>query len=69
MLPRAPSSSSWLHPSRDRSTSPWSATFEASVKAGQPAAVAVTFLGTDPAIYVNEEPKPRLKLEPLRPCS
>lgn len=42
------------------------ATFEPPMKAGQSAAVAVTFVGTDPAIYVNEEPAPRLKLDPLQ---
>jgi hypothetical protein len=33
--------------------------------AGQPAAVAVTFTGTDPDVHINEEPAPRLKLSPL----
>ena len=42
------------------------ATFEPPVKAGRPAAVAVTFVGTDSAIYVNEQPAPRLKLDPLQ---
>jgi hypothetical protein len=42
------------------------ATFEPPGKAGQPAAVALTFIGSDPAIYVNEEPAPRLKLDPLQ---
>ena len=42
------------------------ATFEPPVKAGRSAAVAVTFVGTDSAIYVNEQPAPRLKLDPLQ---
>jgi hypothetical protein len=42
------------------------ASFEAPAKAGQPAAVAVTFSGTDPEIHINEEPAPRLKLDPLQ---
>jgi hypothetical protein len=42
------------------------ATFEPPAKSGQSAAVAVTFVGTDPAIYVNEQPAPRLKLDPLQ---
>ena len=33
-------------------------------KPGKPGAVAVTFRGRDPEIHVNEEPAPRLKLDP-----
>jgi hypothetical protein len=43
-----------------------SASFEEARKPGQHSAVAVTFTGTDPAIHVNEEPAPRLKLDPLQ---
>jgi hypothetical protein len=42
------------------------AAFEPPAKAGQDAAVAVTFSGTDPMIHINEEPAPRLKLDPLQ---
>ena len=42
------------------------AAFEPAAKAGQDAAVAVTFSGTDPMIHINEEPSPRLKLDPLQ---
>jgi hypothetical protein len=42
------------------------AVFEPPAKPGQAAAVAVTFRGTDPAVYINEEPAPRLKLDPLQ---
>jgi hypothetical protein len=41
-----------------------SAHFEPA-RAGQPAAVAVTFTGTDRDVHINEEPAPRLKLSPL----
>lgn len=42
------------------------AAFEPAGKPGQEAAVAVTFSGTDPLIHINEEPSPRLKLDPLQ---
>ena len=42
------------------------AVFEPSAQAGHDAAVAVTFSGTDPLIHINEEPEPRLKLDPLQ---
>jgi hypothetical protein len=42
------------------------AAFQPPAKAGQPAAVAVTFVPTDPDVYVNEEPAPRLKLDPVQ---
>ena len=42
------------------------AAFEPPGKAGEEAAVAVTFSGTDPLIHINEEPSPRLKLDPLQ---
>jgi hypothetical protein len=42
------------------------AVFEPAGKAGQEAAVAVTFGGTDPQIHINQEPSPRLKLDPLQ---
>ena len=42
------------------------AAFEAASKAGPDAAVVVTFSGTDPLIHINEEPAPRLKLDPLQ---
>ena len=43
-----------------------SAAFEPAAKAGQDGAVAITFSGTDPMIHINEEPSPRLKLDPLQ---
>jgi hypothetical protein len=42
------------------------AAYEPVAAAGQEAAVAVTFEGTDPLIHINEEPAPRLKLDPLQ---
>jgi hypothetical protein len=39
-----------------------SAVYEPS-RAGKPAAVAVSFTGTDPDVHINEEPAPRLRLE------
>jgi hypothetical protein len=35
-------------------------------RTGRGAAVAVTFTPLDPDVYVNEEPAPRLKLDPLQ---
>jgi len=35
-------------------------------RTGRGAAVAVTFTQLDPDVYVNEEPAPRLKLDPLQ---
>ena len=40
-----------------------SAAFEAAPAAGKPAALVVTFSGTDPDVHINEEPAPRLRLE------
>lgn len=39
-------------------------TFEPA-RSGRGAAVAVTFTALDPDVYINEEPAPRLKLDPL----
>lgn len=38
-------------------------TFEPA-RSGRGAAVAVTFTALDPDVYINEEPAPRLKLDP-----
>jgi hypothetical protein len=43
-----------------------SAAFEAAPKPGKSAAVAVTFSGTDVDVHINEEPAPRLRLEPTQ---
>ncbi len=40
------------------------AAFVPPAKAGGPASVAVTFTPRDPDVRVNEEPAPRLKLDP-----
>src|SRR5512138_1429205 len=42
------------------------ATYEAPVKAGADGAVAVLFKPTAPKIVVNENPAPRLKLDPAQ---
>ena len=42
------------------------AAFEPAAGASHDAAVAITFSGTDPMIHINEEPAPRLKLDPLQ---
>jgi hypothetical protein len=43
-----------------------SATFQAPAKPGGMGAVAVTFVAKDPEVHINEEPAPRLKLEPAQ---
>ena len=43
-----------------------SASFTAPAKAGEPGAVAVTFAAKDPDVQINEEPAPRLKLDPAQ---
>ena len=43
-----------------------SANFVAPAKPGGSAAIAVTFVPTDPEVHVNEEPAPRLKLDPAQ---
>jgi hypothetical protein len=40
-----------------------SANFVAPAKPGGSAAIAVTFIPTDPEVHVNQEPPPRLKLD------
>jgi hypothetical protein len=42
------------------------AVHEPSSRPGISGAVAVTFRGTDPEIHINEEPAPRLKLDPAQ---
>lgn len=43
-----------------------SASFQAPAKAGAPGAVLVTFVPRDPEVHINEEPAPRLKLDPVQ---
>jgi hypothetical protein len=43
-----------------------SASFEPSTKAGAPAAIAVNFVPQDPDVKINQEPGPRLKLDPAQ---
>jgi hypothetical protein len=43
-----------------------SASFVPPPRAGAPGAVAVTFTPADPEIHVNQEPAPRLKLDPAQ---
>jgi hypothetical protein len=40
------------------------ASYVPPAKAGAPGAIAVTFVGRDPDIHINEEPPPRLRLDP-----
>jgi hypothetical protein len=42
------------------------ATFVPPARAGAPASVAVTFTPRDPDVRVNQEPAPRLKLDPAQ---
>ena len=42
------------------------ASFVPPSKPGRPGAVAVTFVPKDPDVHINEEPEPRLKLDPLQ---
>ena len=43
-----------------------SARFEPAAKAGAPAAIAVSFVPADPEVHINQEPPPRLKLDPTQ---
>lgn len=43
-----------------------SASFQAPAKPGELGAVAVTFAPKDPDVQINEEPAPRLKLDPAQ---
>lgn len=43
-----------------------SATFLAPAKPGAAGAIAVTFVPLDPDVHVNQEPAPRLKLDPAQ---
>lgn len=43
-----------------------SATFAPPVRPGANGAIAVTFAPKDPDVHVNEEPAPRLKLDPAQ---
>ena len=43
-----------------------SAAFVPAAKSGESAAIAVTFAPTDLEVHVNEEPAPRLKLDPAQ---
>lgn len=40
------------------------AAYVAAVKPGASGAIAVTFVGHDPDVHINEEPAPRLRLDP-----
>lgn len=40
------------------------AAYVAPAKPGSPGAIAVTFVGQDPDVHINEEPAPRLRLDP-----